>query len=215
MSLSVSNASSNSDIYAAGVDGANNIQKEEINGSNALERIPGADLFERVMPNVTTFNTMFYTKISGKADNVEFDLKKEGLNNLFNPLMQYKGNINGEEANFTISPTMTIFTPETIKGKVGNKEVDLSVSKKLTGAVITGTFNGEEINLRFDRRFRGYCLSGENTNYKVARSVFENLNTSGEFGYDSELLPVLITYANRSVQADIANEHAAMYTYYT
>ncbi len=212
MSLSVSNVS-NADVYTKNVDGAKNVQEETIKEASSLERIPGADLFERVMPNVTTFNTMFVTKISGETNGAEFNLKKEGLSNMFSPAMHYKGDINGNEANFTINPTLTIFTPETIKGKVGDKEIDLSISKKMTGDVITGTFDGEEINLRVDRRFGRYYLSGENTNYKINRSMFENLNTSGEFGYDSELLPVLLAYVNNAVQADIANEQAAMCAY--
>lgn len=187
------------------------VEKYSVN----LERVPSEDAFSKLSDEKAensyvniTYPLIRPSSISGNFEGVDYNVS-EGKR-LLSDKVDYSGTINGKEAQYQVSPSNGILTNGSIKGLVGDEEVNLSLKKSLLGKIeITGTYKGEEINLTIQGDlFGNKYITGENTNVKIDNKFLSrNKSIDGEFSQDKELMPIILSYLK--VDQDKQNRESA------
>lgn len=182
--------------------------------STSLEKVPSDDTFSKSTDlkteneYVNIDNNLFKpSSINGSFQGMDYSLNEN--KNVFSNNVEYYGNINGQDVQYEVSPSKGIFGDGAIKGQIGEEEVNLTVKKGMFGKTqITGTYNGKEINLTIQSDWLGNkTITGENTNVKIDNQFLSSdKSLSGEFGADSELMPLILSYLK--VDQDKQNQEA-------
>ncbi len=185
--------------------------------NTGLERTPDHDTFLKSPDTMSEennvsidYNLFQPSTIKGNVDGMDYSLNEN--KRAFSETVDYFGNINGKEVQYEVSPSNGILRDGAIKGQIGEEEVNLTVKKGMFGKTqITGTYKGQEINLTIQSDWLGNkTITGNDTNVKIDNQFLSSdKSVSGEFGSNSELMPLILSYLK--VDQDKQNKDAAMY----
>ena len=182
-----------------------------------LERTPEDDTFLKSTDTMSEennvsidYNLFQPSTINGTLDGIDYSLSEN--KRAFSETVDYSGNINGKEAQYEVTPYKGLWGDGSIKGQIGEDEVNLTIKKGMFGKTqITGTYKGQEINLTIQSDWLGNkTITGNDTNVKIDNQFLSSdKSVSGEFGSNSELMPLLLSYMK--VDQDKQNRDAAIY----
>ena len=173
-----------------------------------LNSIEKADLENSAEKSKNSASTNFVSdgKINGSFNGVEYSIT-EG-NTLLFASKKYTGEINGKASEYVVNPEQGKFHKGKIQGNIGVNNVNLIVTSDLFGRkTITGLYKDERVELIVSKDLFGTHIEGQDTNVNIKRNFF-NLDKSleGKFGYDNELMPLILSYIKYS--EDLRKESA-------
>ncbi len=126
--------------------------------------------------------------ISGKVDDLNFEIKHDGKLLKSDVLT---GKIGDKDLNISVEGHLF---KDYIRGTIGDEPVDLTINSTWNGRRIKGKFKNRDINILLNDRLNGYELKSDNMSLKIkSKNLFSsNVRVEGKYEEDPELIPILM-----------------------
>ncbi len=168
--------------------------KEFIATIPKVDKTPNKDIVslssqKTTSADATVTSTLNTKTISGNIEGQPFKLTHKGK---FIKSDTLTGNIGTKPVNLKYNEGLSGIA---LKGIIGKAPVDIEIKDGWSGYTITGNFKGRKINIKYNNKLiGGSTFTSENMNLTMKKKslLSKDVNISGKFNGDSDLIPVLM-----------------------
>ena len=138
------------------------------------------------------------TKLTGSFNGSDYSINEQNIP--MSCTKKYIGVINGKNSEYIVNPENGKLHKGKIQGNIGNNNVNLIVSSDLFGRkTISGLYKKEQVELSISKNLSGIRIEGKDTDVVIRKTtLLLDKSLEGKFQYDRELMPLIISYIKHS-----------------